>query len=296
MAFVVRHALHQGPVVAALGRTALAAARQRPGTGENTAPGPVFTDTVGPRDPAMVADYIRWAGGDVGAWKGRVPPHFFPQWGFPLIGQTLTGLSYPIARAMNGGCRMTVHGDIPLGAPLTLSAQLERIDDDGRRAILTQRLETRVEGALVLTSWLHAFVPLAGKKDAPTGPRKPARTVPLTAREVGRRRLSANAGFEFACLTGDFNPIHWVRPYARAFGFKSTILHGFGTLAIALEAVTRARFAGDTRGITGVDVRFTKPMRLPGQVGVYTESTALYVGSSPGAPTVLEGTFTGGEA
>ena len=46
---------------------------------------------------------------------------------------------------------------------------------------------------------------------------------------------------DFAKLTGDFNPIHWVPAYARASGFRSCILHGFATMSYAMEAIRSAR-------------------------------------------------------
>ena len=59
--------------------------------------------------------------------------------------------------------------------------------------------------------------------------REPSR-VPGDARELSFWNLSASAGLEFAKLTGDFNPIHWVPAYARASGFRNVILHGFATM------------------------------------------------------------------
>ncbi len=32
-------------------------------------------------------------------------------------------------------------------------------------------------------------------------------------------------GMNFAMLTGDFNPVHWVRPYAKAFGSDQQAIH-----------------------------------------------------------------------
>ena len=319
----LRHVVHQGPVLAGLGGLLLSAAAQRlprplaDALGQTTAeappslPGPALTAVVPPRDPGLVADYLRWAGGDPGAWRGRVPHHLFPQWGFGLLPRTLTGLPYPLARALNGGCRVTVHADIPLDAALRLTAQLVAIDDDGRRALLTQRLTTALpDGTPALTAEVQVFVPLddAPKPGAPKpGTSKPGgpkvrALVPVEAREVASHRFAADDGFAFACLTGDFNPVHWVAPYGRAAGFGGTILHGFGTLARALEGLTRTLWAGDTRRLTGYEVRFTRPVRLPGKARTFVAPAAdeaeragprgFYVGSAPGGPAHMVGSFT----
>ena len=53
------------------------------------------------------------------------------------------------------------------------------------------------------------------------------------------RWVESRAGLEFAFLTGDFNPVHWVRRYARAAGFASPILHGFAMMARTMESLGR---------------------------------------------------------
>lgn len=282
-------------MVGTLGRMALQVLRQRfqpPAAGARPeAPGPELTETVGPRSPELLRDYIRWCKGDASAWKGTLPPHLFPQWGFPLLARTLTGIPYPLAKVLNGGCRLEIAGPIPAGEPLQLSARLEDVDDDGRRAVLHQRLITSTPSApACLVSHLYAIVPLksAEPRAKSKGPRP---LIPTDAREIGQLKLAANAGFEFACLTGDFNPVHWLAPYGRAAGFGGTILHGFATMARAIERLNRVVFAGDVRALKVVDVRFTRPLRLPARVAVFQRPGELYVGEAPGAPAHLTGTY-----
>ncbi|MCA9538882.1 MAG: hypothetical protein KC620_08335 [Myxococcales bacterium] len=287
------HIRHQGPVVAALGRVAWQLAARRLGVASaplTSVPGPTYTAIVPPRDPQMVADFIRWAGGEPSAWRGRVPPHLFPQWGFPLLQRTLDGVQYPLGKVLNAGCRIEVRAPLPAKSPLHLSANLASIDDDGRRALLTQRLVTATpDGVEAMVAELRALVPL-GEKPKETKKRTPT-LVPVDARPLGGRRLPADAGLAFACLTGDFNPIHWLQPYAAAAGFGRTILHGFGTLAIALERLRRTLWAGDPDLPAVVDVRFTKPLKLPAAPQVFVRDHEFFVGPAPGAPAWLTGAF-----
>jgi hypothetical protein len=244
------------------------------------------------RAPSLVRDYVRHVGGDPAWYRGRVPMHLVPQWGFPLAARALSELSYPLARTMNAGCRFESRAPLPSGEALQVRVRIESIDDDGRRAIITQRVITgtrSVPDAIVAD--LRAFVPLA-KKDDRGSPKPKARPqVPEGAREIAFGRIRADAGLDFAKLTGDFNPIHWVAPYARASGFRSCILHGFSTLARAIEALNRARFAGDPSKLKVIDARFSRPLTLPAQVGVYVDGQSLWVGDAPGGGAYLEGRY-----
>ena len=144
---------------------------------------------------------------------------------------------------------------------------------------------------------MRVFIPLGnkgGKGGANGEPKKPkARpTVPADAHEIGFARIPENAGLDFAKLTGDFNPIHWLAPYARASGFRTVILHGFSTFARAIEALNRSRFAGDPMRLKVIDARFSRPLVLPARIGVYiTNDGGLWVGDAPGGGAYLEGRF-----
>jgi acyl dehydratase len=298
-----QHLRHQGRVLAALGGTALEAGLRRLGlarpatAGAVSAPGPEVTAEVAPPPAALVRDYLRFVGGDPAAYKGRVPAHLFPHWGFPLAAQTLRGLPYPLLRVMNGGCRLQMNAPLPQGQPLRVRARLESVADDGRRVVLQQRVITgtaSVPEAVVAD--IFAIVPLGdpakrnGSNGAPK-PRKEGARVPAGARELAFWKLRPDTGLGFALLTGDFNPVHWVRPYARAMGHRSTILHGFATLARAVEGLNRGLFAGDVDRLASIDVRFTRPLVLPARVGLYIDGRHLTVGDAPGGPAYLDGHF-----
>jgi acyl dehydratase len=301
-----KHVLQQGPVLATLAGAAMSALRQRiddrlgrpAPTDMPPLPSEEFSATLPPRRTDLVRDYVRNVGGDPSAYKGLVPAHMFPQWGFPLTAKTLANIPYPLMRVLNGGCRLQMNAPLPGDEPLVVRARLEDIDDNGRRAVLHQRIVTgtaSVPEAVVAD--LFAIVPLGapGTKDKNgksngEAKREPAR-VPAGAEELQRWRIGASAGLDFAKLTGDFNPVHWVRPYAKAFGFRSTILHGFATMARAIEGLQRTIFAGSVHALRVVDVKFTKPLALPAKVGLYIHGDEIFVGDAPGGPAYLTGSF-----
>jgi acyl dehydratase len=281
-----RFILHQGRVIAAMGRVALGSliGSKRPAP---ELPGPERREVLPPRSPDLVRHYVKLVGGDPATYRSTLPAHLFPQWGFPIAMQTLVGLDVPLARGLNAGCSLRMHAPLPQGEPLEVRSRLERIDDDGRRVILEVRVITGTASAPdALEGLMAVVVPLKkgdGKKERPR--------VSESAREIAFRALGADMGLAYAKLTGDFNPVHWVPAYARASGFSNCILHGFATMAIAMEALDKTLFAGNSA--ESIDVRFTRPLVLPAAVGVYVEGDSLWVGDAPGGRAYLSGRFTG---
>ena len=289
MGLPLRQIFRQGPVLTALGEAVAAAVttRFRAPAGPPQA-GAEAAVTIAPPSRDLVEDFVRRCGGDPGAWKGQVPPHLFPQWGFPLAAKVLRGLPYPLWRVLNAGCAMIVNAPLPQDEKLLVRARLESLDVSERRAVLRTRIETGPPARPdALVSDLFAYVPLGrtggGVRTAPV-------VAPAEAREIARWHLAADAGAEFALLTGDVNPIHWLPPYARAFGFRNVILHGFGTMARTVEGLVRGRFASDASRLRGLDVRFSRPLVLPAEVGLYTDGARVFVADAPGAPAYLTGT------
>jgi hypothetical protein len=198
MGVSVRHVLEQGPMLRALGAVAVATLLPEKSAKKPTCPTPWIEREVPAPSPALVREFVRNVGGEPSSYRDELPFHLFPQWGLPLASRAVSEASYPMARVMNAGCAAEIHHPLPLGEPLIVKARLESIDDDGSRAILTQRIVTgtrSIPGALVAT--LRAFVPLAprsnGSKDksAKSGKRAGGTPtlVPPHAREIAFMRL-----------------------------------------------------------------------------------------------------------
>jgi hypothetical protein len=291
-----RYILEQGATLSALGRVLVTTLEQqvlgkKAPTGKPAVPGPMHTATYPARSPELVREYIAHVGGEPSAYRGTLPPHMFPQWGFALAGRALDGTPYPMSRVLNGGCNYEVRAPIPAGEPLIVEAHLESIDDDGRRVVMQQRVTTStksVKNALIAD--MFAIVPLGGGKSG-GGAKKEQPRVPLDAKEVAYYQVHAKGGLDFAKLTGDFNPIHWIPAAARASGFPNVILHGFGTMARTIEGLNRGVFSGDVTRLKKWSCRFTRPFVMPGQAGVYVLGNDVFVGVAPGGPAYLVGSY-----
>jgi hypothetical protein len=319
-----RYILRQGPVIGALGLTAYRAVQQRLGhqTRATVVPGRAVQRRIRPLPRTLIDAYVRYVGGDPKAYRGEVAPHLFPQWCMPALARTLEQTHYPLLRIVNAGCRVQVNAPIPQGESIAVRAQLQDIDDDGRRAVLHQIVTTGTESApaaLVIDFYAHVPLPRSERKSAAAGPetargsggsgdpragngngkseaataaRRERPRVAFEARELARIRLGRDAGLGFAKLTGDFNPIHWIPAYARASGFPNVILHGFGTMAHAWEGLNRRLFGGDVHALQTFDVKFTRPLVLPHEVGLYVLGHEVFVGDAPGGPAYLMGSYS----
>ena len=110
-----------------------------------------------------------------------------------------------------------------------MRARIESIDDDGQRAIIVQKVDhrhARVPEAIVAE--MRVFVPLGskdGKRDGEAKKPKARPTVPADAHEICvPAHPATSAGLDFAKLTGDFNPIHWLAAVRARAGFRTVIL------------------------------------------------------------------------
>ncbi|HEY2518331.1 MAG TPA: MaoC/PaaZ C-terminal domain-containing protein [Polyangiaceae bacterium] len=286
------HLASQGPTLRALGGVAFASLSSRPAGTAPALPAAWIEAIVPPRPEALIRDYIRHVGGDPGWYKGTLPPHLFPQWSFPFAARALAHLPYPTTKIINAGCRIEMRAPLSAKEPLHVRVRLESVDDDGKRALIVQRVVTgtaKVPEAIVAE--MRTMVPLA-KREKEKGPAKARPSVPLDAREIAFLKISRTAGRDFAALTGDVNPIHWFAPAAKAAGFRGCILHGFSSLARTVETLNRRVFAGDVRALAAIDVRFTRPLVLPARVGVYVASDKrVLLGDAPGGGAYLEGFY-----
>lgn len=304
---MIGHLFDQGPSIAAT----LGLLVARKGAGLPDLPGPERTDTVPPRPASLVRDFVTAVGGDPARWEGRLPPHLFPQWGWPVLVRCLHGLPYDLTKAVNAGFRWESRAPLPADEPLELSARLTKVDDDGRRVLLEVELTTGTASApAALHSTMVVYVPSPSKgKGAAQGAGKGGGSkerdpVPADALALATRDLPANLGWHFALLTGDFNPIHWIPLAGKAAGFGGVILHGFGTAAVAAETVIATRLDGDASRLRGMEARFVSPVKLPARVTISVRSPEdrpadrpdegrheLYVGPAGGGPAQLVGAF-----
>ena len=262
-------------------------------------PGQLVSVQLPPLPSGLLAAYCQWTGGlDADA----VPAHLFPQWTFPPMISALSVLPFPMTAVLNQGCRIESHAPLPKNETLNCTAQLTELLQEESKIKITTKISTGTASAPnALDAFVYAVIPQPKKGKSPAGAggatkpppakREPAR-VPAGAVVVSEHALLANSGLHYAYVSGDFNPIHWIPPYARMAGFKSVILHGFAQMALMSEALVRARCGGDAALLRVLDVRFIAPLVLPNtmQVHVCDADSTIYV-TTEGGKVHMIGSF-----
>jgi len=81
---------------------------------------------------------------------------------------------------------------------------------------------------------------------------------PPAAQPAGEWSLAANAGRQYASLSGDWNPIHLWPWSARLLGLKAPIIHGMHTVAKACAMLEQR----EGRRLTTISARFRAPIPL----------------------------------
>jgi hypothetical protein len=285
-----RHLVHQRSMLMSLGNVAMDSVldRFKPASRTAAVPGPEVSTRVAAPPDALIGDFLQHVGADAASHAGVVPPQLFPQWGLPLALRALRGCGFPLVKMINGGCRLENNAPLRRGQELTVRAHLASVSDDRRRAVLCQRVVTEQPGAPnALVAEVYGIVRVPAERVLSAQSTRQPAYLPASARQLETWTLEREAGLDFALLTGDFNPLHWLAPYARAMGFRSTILHGFAAMARAYSGLERALAP---RRLRLLDVRFVRPITLPAQVSLYIDAGRVFVGAA-GEPVYLTGSY-----
>ena len=243
---------------------------------------------IPPRNNHLIDDYISHVGGSIDAYRLIVPWHFYPQWAVPMVAKLYQNIPFNMTRTLNAGCSVIINHQIPRDADLFVKSRLKEIVNDERKILLVAEISTDTKehrDALIVEQKI--IIPKRG----PSAKKSKKNHIPYHADKIGTLKIPKRSGLDFALLTGDFNPIHWIPLYAKAMGFESTIAHGFSTMARTMELINFEVFEGDVDRVKSIDIRFTRPLRFPANVDVFIDKNKFFVGHGPGGQAFLMGTY-----
>ena len=283
-----RHLVEQRHMLRSLGNVAVDSVIERILPAERASvslPGPEVVMQVPPPSRTLIEDFLGHVGSDPAADPESVPPHLFPQWGLSVALRALRGCGFPLLQMLNGGCRLQSNAPLRRDRGLTVRARLQSVSESARRTVLCQRIVTeQADAPEALVADVYGIVRRAAR---PPAGEKHVESLPEAAHKIDDWTLGRDAGLTFALLTGDINPLHWLPPYARAMGFRSTILHGFAAMARTYAGLERRL---GPRRLRLLDVRFRRPIVLPAQLSLYVDGDQVLLATADEA-ACLTGRF-----
>jgi len=182
---------------------------------------------------------------------------------FPLIINILLSKRFPL-RAMGQihlRNRASFHEPMDLHSPLTLAASV------GSSELTHRGLEWNIDLQVLAQDRLLWSSQSTFLYRCETAIERQERDRDSPLKSTYSWSVSKDIGRRYACVSGDYNPIHLSQLSAKLLGFKRAIAHGMWSKARCLAELDRSiPDAGYT-----VDVLFRRPVFLPSTVCLYSQ-------------------------
>jgi len=210
-------------------------------------------------DPGHVAAYAHVCGYAV---RATLPPTYPHVLAFPLHLKLMTDrrFPFPVLGLVHVANRIAVHRPLRMDERLAVRVSATPLAPHPKGRQFDLVTEVRAGGELV---WESASTTL--RRGGGSGERSEREAEPELTPEA-HWRVAADVGRRYAAVSGDRNPIHLHDLTAKALGFPRAIAHGMWTKARAVAALENRLPDAFT-----VEVRFAKPLLLPGRVVFATD-------------------------
>jgi acyl dehydratase len=210
--------------------------------------------------PEDVAAYARVCGF---ALRDHLPPTYPHVLAFPLHMAVMADGSFPFGAVglVHVENRIEQHRRIGSGEELAINVRPTKLQPHPKGRTFSLLTKVTVDGELVWESTSTMLRRGGGDGDSTGKGYGGFPTVPEDTPASAEWRLGDDLGRRYAAVSGDRNPIHMHGLSAKALGFPRAIAHGMWTKARCLAAI-ESRLPDAFQ----VDVRFRKPILLPGRV------------------------------
>ena len=214
-------------------------------------------------DPDAVAAYAKVCGF---ALRDRLPPTYPQVLAFPLHMAVMADGGFPFGAVglVHVENRIAQRRPIGLGEELKLVVRPTALEPHKRGQTFSLVTEAWVGDELAWEStstMLRRGKPADGPQSGQIGHSEAHRQEEPELTPSAEWRLGGDLGRRYAAVSGDRNPIHMHALTAKPLGFPGAIAHGMWTKARCLAALE-----GRLPDSFAVEVRFRKPIRLPGKV------------------------------
>ncbi len=210
-------------------------------------------------DPAAVAAYAKVCGF---ALRDHLPPTYPHVLAFPLQMAVMADGRFPFGAVglVHVANRIDQLRPIASDEQLLLRVRPTKLEPHPRGRTFTLTTEAFSAEEKVWES-VSTMLRRGRGDEGPSGAGRDLPTLPGDVPAGAEWRLAGDLGRRYAAVSGDRNPIHMHSLTAKPLGFPAAIAHGMWTKArclATLESRLPDRFS--------VDVRFRKPILLPGRV------------------------------
>jgi acyl dehydratase len=212
-------------------------------------------------DTDRLADYCRVCGFTLRDTLPLTYPHMLA---FPLHMSLMTEEDFPFGGIglVHISNEITQHRPIKLGETMEIRVKATPIEPHPKGRQFAFLSEARVGGDLVWESRSTTLNRGGGGEDAASAKSGAFEATDFEALPAAAEwKLDAGLGRRYGAVSGDRNPIHMSEWTAKPLGFPKAIAHGMWTKARALAALE-----GDTPDAARAEVRFKRPIFLPGRV------------------------------
>jgi len=217
--------------------------------------------------PAHVARYAAVCGFDAATVRGGYVPLTFPHvLAMPLHMKIFATKSFPLQPSglIHLSNMIAVPGDLRAGVALdlhTCARNYRKLD-----AGLAFDMDTTItsgdrvvwqEACVFLSRW-----PPSAERPASRPPRPPK--APKDSRVLVELDVTSRRAWDYARVSGDFNPIHLSNRAARYLGLRGSISHGMWSLARSIAEAPIEQAVPTAR----LQTQFLTPVQLPARVNI----------------------------
>lgn len=169
-------------------------------------------------------------------------------------------LNIDVARMVHGEHEILYYRPLKLWDEVTTSVMLESIESKPSGEILWAKADGIVKKELVFEMRAGLFFRKAkGEKRQPKPKAKETERNIIFAKKM---IVAPDQSRRYAAASGDENPIHLDKDFAKFVGLPDIILHGLCTMAFATQAIIDELVEGDPTKIKKVRCRFSKPVLM----------------------------------
>ena len=171
-------------------------------------------------------------------------------------------------KVLHGEQGVRIHKSLPPAATVTATTKvtglIDKGADKGALIYIERTLVDKATGDDLATLTQTTFGRGDGGFGGPTGPTKPAHSIPERDADAVCDIPTVPQAALIYRLSGDPNPLHVSPKVARDANFKAPILHGLCTLGIAGHAILKDMCEYDVTRFKSLDLRFSAPV-YPGE-------------------------------